>query len=451
MTIEPQAPFLPPLVHDISGFLDTAIGSRGLDAPTLQAWLDRAGLALDRLRQEYSDGTLPLLRIAEESRDLDEAEAALARLSSGAETIVFFGTGGSGLGGQTLAQVAGWNIPFSASEAQRMRPRVRFYDNLDGQSLAELFSGIDLAATRFVAISKSGGTAETLAQTITALSAVSAAGLGGAIPKMFLGITEPRKPGGSNGLRTLFEGLGIPILEHHTGIGGRFSALTNVGLMPAMARGLDARMVRAGAREVIEQMLSAPSPGAFAPAVGAASLAALSRARGVRALVVMPYADRLGKFADWFVQLWAESLGKAGQGTVPIPALGPVDQHSQLQLFMEGPAEIALTIVRVGTRGTGPVIDATLAEKAGAPYLGGRAIGDVVDAQGHAIVEALAKAGRPVRTIELPVLDARAAGALLMHFMLETIIAGRLLEVDPFDQPGVELAKVLTRARLAHP
>lgn len=174
----------------------------------------------------------------------------------------------------------------------------------------------------------------------------------------------------------------------------------------------------------------------------------LSKERGIRTLVLMPYADRLGKLADWYVQLWAESLGKGGEGTTPVPAVGPVDQHSQLQLFMDGPREIATTIIRVASQGTGPKLDQALAATAGVGFLGGRTIGDIVDAQGHAVADALQKAGRPVRTIDVPKLDERAAGALLMHFMLETIVAGRLLALDPFDQPAVELAKILTKRRL---
>jgi glucose-6-phosphate isomerase len=178
-------------------------------------------------------------------------------------------------------------------------------------------------------------------------------------------------------------------------------------------------------------------------------MVALAKARGIRSLVLMPYSDRLGKFSEWFVQLWAESLGKGGEGTMPIAALGPVDQHSQLQLFMDGPREIALTIVRTPTREVGPSINPGMAATAGLKFMGGRTIGDVVDAQAHAVAEALVKAGRPVRTIDLPGLDGHTAGAILMHFMLETIVAGRLLNLDPFDQPAVELAKVLTRNRLA--
>jgi glucose-6-phosphate isomerase len=278
---------------------------------------------------------------------------------------------------------------------------------------------------------------------------VKAAGLEARIPGLFLGVTEPAKPGKENGLRALLASLGVPMLDHHTGIGGRFSCLTNVGLLPAIARGLDARKVRAGAREVVDAMLAAKHPRDFAPAVGAATAVALAKEKGIRTIVMMPYADRLGRFADWFVQLWAESLGKGGEGTAPIPAIGPVDQHSQLQLFMDGPPEFYLTVIRARTAGSGPVVDPDMAKTAGVGFLAGKSVGDVVDAQAHAITEALAQAGRPVRTIDIDRLDERTIGALLMHFMIETILAGRLLGIDPFDQPAVELAKILTRERLS--
>ncbi len=194
--------------------------------------------------------------------------------------------------------------------------------------------------------------------------------------------------------------------------------------------------------------MTADSARDFAPALGAATAVALDKERGIRTVVMMPYADRLGRLSHWFVQLWAESLGKGGQGTSPIAAMGPLDQHSQLQLYMDGPREIYLTLIRTATAGTGPVIDAAMAHAAGASFMAGRSVGDVVEAQAHAVPEALAKAGRPVRTFDIPALDARAMGQVLMHFMIETILAGRLLGIDPFDQPAVELAKTLTKERL---
>ncbi|MFA5956646.1 glucose-6-phosphate isomerase [Hyphomicrobium sp.] len=435
--------------QSIDGCLESAIGQQGLTPSTYASWLDSIGPHVETLKDDYRKSRLALLRIADDEQDIADAEAALAKLSEGAKTLVFFGTGGSSLGGETFAQLAGWNIAGVSLPGQRNRPRTRFYANLDGGTLQAVLDSLDLATTRFIVTSKSGGTAETLAQAIAALTAVKAAGLEVQIPKMFLGITEPDKPGKANGLRTLFSTFSIPLLEHHTGIGGRFSCLTNVGLIPAIARGFDARAIRAGAKSVINALLAAKSAADFAPAVGAATAVALSKEKGIRTLVMMPYADRLGRFSAWFVQLWAESLGKGGEGTTPIGALGPLDQHSQLQLFMDGPHDHYLTILRVASEGVGPRIDPELARIAGADMIGGRTIGDIVSAQSHALPEALGRAGRPVRTIDVAKLDEKTIGALLMHFMIETILAGYLLGLDPFDQPGVELAKVLTKERLA--
>ncbi len=169
----------------------------------------------------------------------------------------------------------------------------------------------------------------------------------------------------------------------------------------------------------------------------------------MRANVMMPYADRLARFAAWYVQLWGESLGKDGKGTTPVAALGPVDQHSQLQLYLGGTPQHFVTVIRTACEGTGPRIAADLAELAGAAYLAGRTAGDLVAAQQRAIPEALIEAGRPVRSIDLERLDEATLGALMMHFMLETILAAHLLGVDPFDQPAVESGKVLTRRYLA--
>jgi glucose-6-phosphate isomerase len=438
-----------PYTQSIEGCLEGAIGSHGLTTMELTRWLNPLAPGLAALKEDYRSRRLPHLRIPEETADLVEAETALARLSKGAETIVFFGIGGSSLGGQTLAQLGGWNIPGMADAAQRQRPRTRFYDNLDPVTLQAALGSFDLSATRFVLISKSGGTPETLVQALAALQAVTDTGLADRLPELFLGITEPALPGKENGLRTLLEAHGIPILNHHPGIGGRFSVFTNVGLLPTLARGLDARAVRAGAREVVAALMVASSPREFAPALGAAVAVGMARERGIRAQVMMPYADRLGRLGHWFGQLWAESLGKNGQGTAPIAALGPVDQHSQLQLFMDGPREYLISVVRAPTAGLGPRLSSSLAVASGLNYLAGRTAGDLVAAQATAVPEALQHAGRPVRTFDLARLDERSVGALMMHFMLETILAARLLDVDPFDQPAVELAKVITRERVA--
>ena len=167
---------------------------------------------------------------------------------------------------------------------------------------------------------------------------------------------------------------------------------------------------------------------------------------------MMPYADRLARFSHWYVQLWAESLGKLDkEGTTPVAALGPVDQHSQLQLYLGGAQHHLTTIIRMASLPDEdtPPMPADLAALAGAPYLAGRTVGELVLAQTQAIAGAFAAHERPLRIIELSRLDEGSLGGLMMHFMLETILAADLFGVDPFDQPAVELAKRLTKDNLA--
>jgi glucose-6-phosphate isomerase len=163
----------------------------------------------------------------------------------------------------------------------------------------------------------------------------------------------------------------------------------------------------------------------------------------------MPYIDALGPFGLWFRQLWAESLGKDGTGSTPIRAMGTVDQHSQLQLYLAGPADKFYTLILVPQAGKGARVAPDLAEDQALSYLAGRTMGDLLEAEQRATLETLAANGRPVRALVLPRLDERAMGALMMHFMLETIIAADLLGVNPFDQPAVEEGKRLAREHLS--
>lgn len=441
-------------VQSVTGCLESGIGAMGLSPASLQHWLDKLAPGFDALQQKARSRTLPLFRILDEERDVAEARQALERLCDDADTVIFFGTGGSSLGGQVLAQLDGWSAPGDepGPVSGAGRPQVRLYDNLDGGSLLTALDRLDLKRTRFVATSKSGSTAETLMQTLTTIERLRAAGLGDRIGKLFLGVTEPAKPGVSNGLRALLEHYGAPILPHDTGIGGRYSAFSNVGALPALARGLDVLALRAGARAVVDQMAAAAQPGDCPPALGAALAVGLNVEKDVRALVVMPYADRLQRFALWFVQLWGESLGKHGKGTTPVAALGPVDQHSQLQLYLDGAPQHLVTVLRVAPpegEKAGPAIAPELAALANAPYLAGRRVAELVTAEQKAVVDALVEYRRPVRTFDAPRLDEAALGGLMMHFVIETILAGALYGVDPFDQPAVELGKKLTREYLA--
>ena len=435
------------VLQSIDNAREENVGSHGVKADALKAALTRAEGALEWLRARYADNGLPLLRLPETRGDLETIRDVARQLADRATDIVILGTGGSSLGGQTLAQLAGFAVPGVGS--LRPPPRLHFIDNLDAHSYTELLARLPHATTRFVAISKSGGTAETLMQTIAALSALKEAGLQTRIPDLFLGISEPVKSGKRNGLRDLLGKFRVPMLDHDPGVGGRYSALTNVGLFPAAMLGLDVGAIREGAGLALAPVL-AKKPAARVPAaLGAALSIALAESKGKSISVLLAYCDRLQRLTHWYVQLWAESLGKEGKGTTPLAALGPVDQHSQLQLFIAGPRDKLFTVVTVGAGGQGPRIDGELANLAGEPGFAGKTIGDLVAAEGRATAETLAKNGCPVRTIHIDRLDEESLGELMMHFMLETIIAAHLLGIDAFDQPAVEEGKVLAKKYLA--
>jgi glucose-6-phosphate isomerase len=434
------------VLQSIDNAREENVGPHGVKADALKAALTRAEGALEWLRARHADNRLPLLRLPETRSDLETIRDTARQLADRAGDIVILGTGGSSLGGQTLAQLAGFAVPGVGS--LRPPPRLHFIDNLDAHTYAELLARLPHATTRFVAISKSGGTAETLMQTIAALSTLKDAGLQTRIPDLFLGISEPAKSGKKNGLRDLLGKFRVPMLDHDPGVGGRYSALTNVGLLPAAMLGLDVGAIREGAGLALAPVLSKKPAAQVPAALGAALSIALAESKGKSISVLLAYCDRLQRLTHWYVQLWAESLGKEGKGTTPLAALGPVDQHSQLQLFIAGPRDKLFTIVTVGATGQGPRIDGELAKLAGEPGFSGKTIGDLVAAEGRATAETLVKNGCPVRTIHIDRLDEESLGELMMHFMLETIIAAHLLGIDAFDQPAVEEGKVLAKKYL---
>jgi glucose-6-phosphate isomerase len=430
--------------QSIDNALERNVGAQGVADAAFAAALAKTEGALDRLRRHYSEGTLPLLRLPEKKDDLAQITEAARKLADGASDVVILGTGGSSLGGQTLAQLAGYAVP--GVGALRAPPRLHFIDNLDPLSFESMLAKLPLPTSRFVAISKSGGTAETLMQTIAALSAVKQAGLD---PRnAFLGISEPAKDGKRNGLRDLLTKHQVPLLDHDPQVGGRYSAFTNVGLLPAAVLGLDIAAIRQGAAKALAPVLAKKKPAEVPAAVGAALAVSLAESKGKSIGVLMAYTDKLERLTRWYVQLWAESLGKQGKGTTPLAALGPVDQHSQVQLFIGGPRDKLFNVVLVKGAGLGPRMDGELARLAGEPGFAGKTIGDLVWAEGRATAETLAKNGCPVRTFTLDKLDEASLGELMMHFMLETIVAAHIMGIDAFDQPAVEEGKVLAKKYL---
>ena len=413
--------------------IELALAGAGAPSPARYAQtLGSTAAALDWLRQQHKNRGLELLGIPARTDDVKAAAKQAAALK-GFTTVAVLGIGGSSLGGQALTALRKTDKPF-----------VEFHDNPDPFSWAKALKRFDLKKTHFIAISKSGGTAETLMQVLTAAEALEKAGVK-TLKKHFTIITEPHK----SALADFADSIGAAKLDHPLGVGGRYSVLTMVGLLPALLMGLDVKRLRAGAQAVLDEVLGAKTPDAAPAAVGAALHQALSEDGRLATTVLWPYVDDLAVFGGWWRQLWAESLGKDGKGSTPVSVLGPVDQHSQLQMFRDGPNTALFTLVTVDTKGKGPAAPRARANALGLKYLAGKRLGDLVDAEARATAQTLSKNGRPVRQIHMPKVDEFHVGALMMHFMLETIIMGRLMGVDPFDQPGVEEGKILAREYLA--
>ena len=413
--------------------LDLALSGKG--APPSGAYeqaLAKSAVALDWLRGQHSSKSLELLGIPSRTDDLARAAKQAAALK-GFATVAVLGIGGSSLGGQALTALRKVSKPF-----------VEFHDNPDPFSWTKALKRFDLKKTHFIAISKSGGTAESLMQVLTATDALEKLGVKN-LKKHFTIITEPHQ----SALADFADSIGAVKLDHPLGVGGRYSVLTMVGALPGLAMGLNFKQLRAGAQAALDQVLNAKTPAEAPAAVGAALHYALSEQGKLATTVLWPYVDDLAVFGGWWRQLWAESLGKNGQGSTPVSVLGPVDQHSQLQLFRDGPGTALFTLMTVDTKGKGPAAPRGRAKALGLQYLAGKKLGDLVDAEARATAQTLFKNGRPVRQIHLAKVDDFHMGALMMHFMLETIIMGKLMGVDPFDQPGVEEGKVLARQYLA--
>ena len=395
-----------------------------------EAALARCRPALDELRRAGDDGARSWLALPGRDDDIPALEARVSERRKSFDSMLLLGAGGASLGARAICALA----------PPRDAPVV--CDNLDARSFAATLAGLDLSRTLFLAVSKSGATAETLAQ--FALAAEAARAVGASPAESFLVVCAP----GDNSLRRLAGVSGIEVIDHDPDLSGRYSALSAVGLLPALFAGLDARALRAGAAEALAAALDG-DPRASPPALGAALQHAFAEAGGGTAGVLLPYDDRLEAFAAWWRQLWAESLGKDGKGATPTTALGPRDQHSQLQLWLDGPADKFFTVVAVEDSPAAPVVPPGLATVAPElAWLAGRRLGDLVAAMRRATTDSLAAANRPARLLRLAALDEYRFGALLMHFMIETVLAARLSGVNPFDQPAVERGKSLARRAL---
>lgn len=419
-----------PLSFDTSACFAEAIGGAGLPRRFFAPLAERAGAALADIARSLDHPDHASLAMARRDDDLPALERHAASLA-GLQDIVIIGIGGSSLGTRTM---------LAALPRPGDRPRIHCVEGLMPDAVDRLMASIQPDATGLLLISKSGSTVEVMVQALALIARLKDAGCNFA--RQGIAVVAP----GNTPLHRLAAHHGMRVLEHPPTVGGRYSVLSVVGLLPALIAGLDARALRRGAAATLDRALEQGA--ASAPAEGAALAVGLQREARVGTTVLMPYDDRLDTFGLWFRQLWAESLGKDGQGTTPVRALGPVDQHSQVQLYLGGPADKLFTIVTVESLGRGPRLSAGDIDPSLA-YIDGATVGDVLAYSARATAETLAKHGRPVRRLHVQRLDAESLGALFMHYMLETILAARLLNVDPFDQPAVDEGKQLARDYLA--
>lgn len=424
--------------------LGRGVDPRDLDGELAQAF--RAALAeMEALRSSGELGFFALPEAVDQARSI---QALADSFGQWFENIVVLGIGGSALGTITLRDALlgpHWNE--LDAEAREHYPRLFVLDNVDPRTVGSLLDRIDLRRTLFNVVSKSGSTAETMAQYLVVEGRLREV-LGDEPTRgHFLFTTDPRQ----GALRALAEREGIPSLEVPANVGGRFSVLSAVGLLPAAAVGIDIQGLLEGARNMARRAMIADLR--RNPAGMLAVLLHHAHTRlGSPVHVLMPYCDRLRSFAAWFQQLWAESLGKAvdragatvNVGPTPLPALGATDQHSLLQLFMEGPRDKVVMFMEVKEVPDPVPIPHLHPDVPALSYLGGHTLAELLGVEMRATMEALRQAGRPNLLVEVDALTPQAMGELFMLFQAATVLAGALYGVDPLDQPGVELSKRLT-------
>lgn len=368
------------------------------------------------------------------------------------DTFVVLGIGGSALGPIMLHQALN-HLHYNELPAEK-RGGPRFYveDNIDPERMAALFDVIDVKKTCFNVITKSGATAETMSQYLILSTALQAA-VGDEWPRHIIATTDHEK----GNLIKLSKEHGFKTFYIPVSVGGRFSELSPVGLLPAAVCGIDIRALLDGAKAMDARLKSDKiweNPALLEAVLQYICMEDLD----VNVQVVMPYADSLKYMADWFCQLWAESLGKnvtrhgdeCNVGQTPTKSLGVTDQHSQLQLYTEGPYDKIVTLIKVGEFRSTTTIPHGCEEFKDVAFLGGKTLNQLIEAERQGTEYALLKAGRMSQTIVLPVVTAYTLGQLIYFFEMTTAYAGELLDIDAFNQPGVEESKIASYAVLGN-
>lgn len=421
---------------DVNGMMADAIGQAGVARDDVEGLQMRAAQIAGTLKAQRAAGALPFYDLPYQKEALALTKALAADVRGECDTLVVLGIGGSALGTKTLVAALGDTTP-----------RVLVADNVDPWSFGHLLDGLDLTRTTFNVISKSGETGETMAQFLIVRDLLLRQ-LGAVDYKKRVVVSTDAEKGA---LRQVVHDEGFRDLVIPAGVGGRFSVLTTVGLFPAAVAGLRVDELLAGAAwmdtrcEVADLWRH--------PAHLLATLLYLADTHHKQNIVVMmPYSDRLQSFAAWFAQLWAESLGKARSvdgspahtGQTPVAAVGATDQHSQLQLYAEGPADKVIVMLRVEDHGRELPVPSAYADLESIGYLGGTGLGQLLNLEQQATELALVKQQRPVITVTVPQINAFTLGQLFYLFEAAVVFAGGLYRINPLDQPGVEESKRFT-------
>lgn len=438
------------LKFDYNNMMDSSIGSHGIKpseidkaqkahAAAFKEVIDNSGKGW----QEWTE--TPMI----DKSVIDELNAFGKQIREKASAFVVLGIGGSALGPICVCNALLHLHHNELPEKVRKSPKLYVEDNIDPERMAALFDVIDISTTYFNVITKSGETSETISQFLILYNALKKK-IGEAAAKEHIFVTTTI---GKGSLYATAEKEGFKVFGIPSGVGGRFSVLSNVGLVPFAVMGIDIESMLYGARAMRE---ACERPDIKSnPALMTAFLQTLSMKNGKNISVMMPYADGLKTMADFYCQIWAESLGKAVNkagkvvncGQTPAKSLGVTDQHSQVQLYTEGPFDKVVTFIAVDSFGTSVDIPADESAEIG-DFLKGHTLNELINAERKSTEFALTKAGRSNFTITLPEVNAETVGELLMYFMYETAFAGAYLDIDTFNQPGVEEGKKATFAMI---
>lgn len=438
---------------DYNNMMKSGIGANGISDKQLADMQDKAKAAFEAVEAGKGKNMMGWADLPYNQTEIVEDILATASyIKKNFEYFVVLGIGGSALGPIAAFQACCHMHYNDLPKRKRKGPKFYVEDNVDPERMMALLDVIDVEKTMFNVITKSGSTSETMTQYLI-INNILKEKLGDKAKDHIIATTS-RAAGNLIKIATAenYKTFYIP-----DGVGGRFSELCPVGLLPAAVVGIDIKGMLLGAKFMDEQCNSASLK--KNPALVAATLQYIAMQDGKNIGVMMPYADGLKFIADWYAQLWAESLGKnkdldgksCNVGQTPVKSLGVTDQHSQVQLYAEGPFDKVITFIGVDKYRAEVKIPNGCEEYPNVNFLCGHTMNELIQAERKATEYAITKAGKLNHTIMLPVLNEFTLGQLMYFFMLKTAYAGALLNIDTFNQPGVEEGKNATYALLGRP